>query len=176
MSILNLKLSSPAKGVMRLFSAALVALAVVCPSTASAQTQTTGKALRVHLKSGTYHCYLLASEPVINFEDTKCKVSSPELTTEYSMSEINYAHFGEYDAASITDIESTLTIDLSDPDRVVINGMKADGSVVLYNITGVELRRTNADGTGAASLGLTGLEKGIYIIQTKETSFKIYRK
>ena len=79
------------------------------------------------------------------------------------------------DPASVDEIESSLIVDLNDPSVVVIRGMTASGAVTLYNLSGVMLRQTSADESGTAELEVGDLVSGIYIVTTKETTFKVYK-
>ena len=147
----------------------------VCAPGIVAQTSDVGHALMVQMKNGDKQYFMLADEPLITFEDYKCKIVSNELSADFEMSEIEHAKVLKLDPASVDEIESSLIVDLSDPSVVVIRGMTASGAVTLYNLSGVMLRQTSADESGAAELEVGDLVSGIYIVTTKETTFKVYK-
>ncbi len=142
----------------------------------SAQTQITGNSLLIQLKNGDEQVFMLASEPVITFNGGDCMIKSIDFSATYAMGDINLARFVYTDPASVNEIETALVVDLSNPERVVIHGMTARGEVRLFDLSGVELRRCSADDCGEASLDLSGLPAAVYIVNTKETTFKLYRK
>lgn len=142
----------------------------------TAQTQISGNALLVQMKSGESQVFMLASEPVITFDGGDCIVKSVDFGATYAMSEIDFAKIVYADPASVDEIQAALVVDLSNPECVVIKGMAANGAVRLFDLSGVEVRRTSADDCGEASLSLSGLSSGVYIVNTKETTFKLYRK
>ena len=149
----------------------LVGAAAVC-----AQTEVSGNALLVQLKSGEQQVFMLSSEPVITFDGGDCLVKSLEFNASYAMADIDFAKFVYADPASVDEIQAALVVDLSNPDFVVVKGMQAGGTVRLFDMSGIALRRASADDCGDASLCLSGVAKGVYIVNMKETTFKLYRK
>lgn len=157
-----------------LFLLAIILSAAFAPSV-SAQAQQEGKSLLVQKKDGTKHYYLLANLPVITFADDKCSIKSSDFSAEYPMYEIDFARFVD-SSAGIDEMKSEVVVDLRDPNRVRILGLAADSAVSLYNLSGVMLSSTKADGSGTAEIITESLPAAVYIISSKETTFKIYRK
>lgn len=139
------------------------------------QTQPDVKALMVQKTDGTKLYYSLPSKPVITFADGLCKIESADVSASYPMSEVDFATFVDV-PAGVGEVESGVVIDLSDPLSVRISGLKPAGAVRLFNLSGVMLRETVADGSGCAAVSLESLPQGVYVIFTNETTFKIYRK
>lgn len=153
----------------------VVLLAAILPHPASAQAQQEGMSLLVQKTDGTKHYYLLANLPVITFADDKCSIKSSDFSAEYPMYEIEFARFVD-SSTGIDEMKSEVVVDLSDPNRVRILGLAADSAVSLYNLSGVMLSSTKADGSGTAEIITESLPAAVYIISSKETTFKIYRK
>ena len=142
----------------------------------SASAQETGKALKVHMNNGDPQFFMLSSEPVVTFEGTDCVIKSSDFTARYDMGDVYFAEFVDHTTAIDEEMKSSLTVDLTNPDAVVIRGMNPGSHVALYNLAGVLLVAADADGDGAVTLDISALPAAVYIVTSKETSFKIYRK
>lgn len=175
--MLTLNLKSAAGKLARLRILAMLVVAVaVCAPLMSAQSADRGKALLVQLKNGDKQYFMLSDEPVITFADYKCQIESQELSAEFEMPLIDHAKVVDFDPASVDEIESALIVDLSNPSVVVIRGMKANGNVSLFNLSGMMLRGTSADESGTAMLEVGDFATGVYVVTSNETTFKIYKK
>ncbi len=166
-------LTSPAQ-LLRMLAA--IVLSLMACLHASAEESMSGPALRVHLQSGEKQMFLLASEPVITFAKEKCHIASADFSADYDMAEIQHADFVADASAGIAEKEFSLVVDLSNPEFVTIHGLEADTQVSLYSIAGVAQRVAKADNSGTAVITLAGLQSGVYIVTTNQTTFKIYRK
>lgn len=144
-------------------------------STVSAQ-ETTGKALKVNMKSGEPQFFMLANEPIITFDGNECHINSVDFSTKYDMSTIDYAEIVDHTASVDEQLKNSLVVDLTNPDRIAIHGMSPDSKVTLVNLAGVVLRQTQADSEGSAILTVSDLPGAIYIVSSKETSFKYIKK
>lgn len=142
----------------------------------SAAEPLSGPALRVHLSSGEIEMYLLANEPVITFADDHCLIKSSDFSADYEMAKIDHADFVADASSGIEDQEISIIVDLSDPEAVTVYGLESNAPLSLYSIAGVALGATKADESGTASISLAGLQAGVYIVTTNQTTFKIYRK
>lgn len=140
------------------------------------EARESGQALKVQLTSGTAQYYMLASSPVITFENDKCMIKSDEFSTQYDIPDVAYAEIVDHTASADEHFATTLSVDLSDPSCAVIRGMESGSAVTLVNLSGINLSQTAADDNGTATVRLSELPKGIYIITSKETTFKIYKK
>ena len=172
---LNLKLSRCALAAMRRF-AVLAGCLVLFASMSVADAQETGKALKIHMNNGDPQFFMLSSEPVITFDGSECVIQSSAFSARYDMTEVNFAEFVEHTAALDEEMKAALTVDLTDPNAVVIRGMSAAGNVAVYNLTGVMVASSVADSEGTAVVDISQLPAAVYIVTSKETSFKIYRK
>lgn len=102
-------------------------------------------------------------------------IESSEFSSTYPMYEIEFAKF-VVAASGINEVEKSIVVDLSDPMFAKIHGLTPGVSVGLYNLSGMLLRREVADQDGDVSVGLENLSPAVYIVTTKETTFKIYKK
>lgn len=149
---------------------------ILCGAFAHAEIELTGKALMVQKHGGEQHYYLLAGQPVITFDGDECKIVSDDFSATYPMYEIEYAKFVDKKSSGITENESSLVVDLSNPERVSIYGMQPGMAVSLYDLGGRMLRSVTSDSEGTAIISLDNLPKAVYIISSKATTFKLYRK
>lgn len=138
--------------------------------------QETEKALKVHMNNGEPQFFILSSEPVITFEGNECVIKSSEFSARYDMGDVYYAEFVDHTTAIEEEMKEALTVDLSDPDVIVIRGMKPDSPVAIYDLRGMFLSGTAADSEGTAVLSISSLPAAVYIVTSNETRFKIYRK
>lgn len=136
----------------------------------------TGTALKVHMNSGDPQFFMLSSEPVITFEGSECVIKSSDISARFDMGDVYFAELVEHTTAIDDEMKASLTVDLTDPNAVVIRGMNSGSHVSLYNLSGVQLRSADADATGEAILNISELPAAVYIVTSKETSFKIYKK
>ena len=175
--MLTLNFKSAVQKFVRLKTLMMVlAVLAVSGPVLSAQSTNSGKALLVQLKNGDKQYFMLADEPVITFADYRCQIESQELSADFDMTLIDHAKVVDFDPASVDEIESAFIVDLSNPSVVVIRGMKPNGNVSLFNLSGMMLRHTSADESGTAMLEVGDFASGIYVITSNETTFKIYKK
>lgn len=155
-----------------------LALAVLVMSVSvGVSAATTEKALLVQLTNGDRVIFRLATDPVVSFADDKCSIKSDDFSAQYSMPDIEFAKIIDSDVSSSVDEPThAVVVDLSNPDEVRISGMKAGTEVVLCNLSGVVFRRVTSDEAGVAVLNVSELSDAVYIVSSKETTFKIYKK
>ncbi len=168
----SIRTSFVAKG-LSMIAAALILSAPM--STVSAQERT-GKALKVNMKAGSPQFFMLATEPVITFDGAECHINSVDFSTKYDMSQIEYAEIVNHTASLDEQLKNSLVVDLSNPDRIAIHGMAPDSKVTLVNLAGVVLRNAKADSEGSAIITVSDLPGAIYIVTSKETTFKYIKK
>lgn len=175
--MLTLNLKSAVRLLVQRRILTMLAVAItLCAPVVTAQSADRGKALLVQLKNGDKQYFMLSDEPVITFADYQCHIESQELGADFEMAMIDHAKIVDFDPASVDEIESALIVDLSNPSVVIIRGMKANGNVSLFNLSGMMLRQTSADESGTAMLEVGDLATGVYVVTSNETTFKIYKK
>lgn len=175
--MLTLSLKSVSRAIASL---RVQALLVVCLFGAApvltAEEAATAPALMVKMKNGDKQYFMCGDEPVLSFIDNVCHIESLEQSADFDMSLIDHAKIVKVDITAVDEIESALVVDLSDPAVVTIRGMKAGSPVAIYNLSGVKMRSAEADGEGYVSLEVGSLASGVYVVSSKETTFKIYKK
>lgn len=159
----------------RLWAIMAVMLMAAAMSTVRAQ-ETGGTALKVHMKTGAPQLFMLASEPVITFEGTECRIVSAELDARYDMSEIDHAEIVAQPASVEEQLKDQLVVDLTNPGQIIIRGMTPGAEVFVVNLAGVVLRRAGADADGTALIDVSDLPAALYIVSSKDTTFKYIKR
>ena len=143
-----------------------VAVVAVCGAfSVSAQEEVT--LLTVTMKDGTSQQFNLPDKPVITFEDGKMLIASGAMSGEYDFSSVSHFSFEKGQMlASIEDVtvdDKTFTFSFTDNANVYV---AAPGltSVALYTLLGTQLDNAKADTNGAATLDISALAPGVYIV------------
>ena len=125
---------------------------------------------------GTVSKFALGDSPVMTYRGADVIVTCGEQTVETSMEAVASCVFNTERVQ--TGIEA-----LPLPPRgeqlsfafgsASFEGMKAGGSIVVYTLDGKAVASAVADAEGRASVSLTGLGRGVYILRTPDKSYKI---
>lgn len=150
---------------------ALLTAFLAFPGTLSASDTTT---LLIQARDGSTRQYLLSSKPVITFKDNLCLVKGDGVSADFDMADIEYVKILENSAVSETINE--IKIDLRDPNFVKLSGLTMGDNVTLYDLNGFKLKEAEADSSGFCELEIYDLSTGVYIINNKKSTFKIYKK
>lgn len=175
--MLTLSLKSVSQAIAGLRIPALLAVCLLgAAPVLTAEEPVTAPALMVQMKNGDKQYFMCGDEPVLSFIDNVCHIESLEQSADFDMSTIDHARIVNLDITAVDEIESALVVDLSDPAVVAIRGMKDGSPVAIYNLSGVKMRSAEADSEGSVSLEVGSLAAGVYVVSSKETTFKIYKK
>ncbi len=175
--MLTLSLKSVARSFASLRMMALLALCMAGAAPAvMAEDPVTAPALMVQMKNGDKQYFMCGDEPVLSFVDNICHVESLEQSADIDMATIDHARIVNLDITAVDEIESALVVDLSNPAVVTIRGMKGGSPVAIYNLSGVKMRSGEADAEGSVMIEVGSLAAGVYVVSSKETTFKIYKK
>ena len=115
-------------------------------------------------------CIALADSPVINYTNNQLHIATTTQLYDINVAEvINYTF-----TATDTGIQNLMQIqkDIS-AGQVVINGLPANSVVELITVNGHHSEQLKASPTGQATLNLGQYPKGVYILRTANSSFKI---
>lgn len=150
---------------------ALTALCALAVTTASAEV----KYLIVSRTDGSQASFALADDPVV-------KNTASELTVESTASSItvpftdlvNYT-FSETGIDAVKEITTEETHSYRDG-KVTFTGLTPGSQILVFSMDGREVLRSNADADGFASVDLSVLGSGVYIVRTGSSSFKFIVK
>lgn len=149
----------------------LLAGMIMLPTIATASDN---PVLLVQHRDGTSHQYLLTSGPIITFNAETCSVNGDGFSADFNMEDIEFAKI--VDSSAVKEVETEVKIDLRDPNFVTVKGLAPGSELSLYDLFGIRMQSVKADSDGSASIELYGLPSAVYIVNCKETTFKIFKK
>ena len=165
-------------GLKATFLAAVLAVGAV-PAFAQEQVESPATQLLIHLIDGNEEYFQLADSPVITFEGLNCVIKSKDYEVTFPMSEIKEAKLVDENVAVAPVAEAKkVTIDLTNPNFAVVNGIEPGAPVNVYAVTGTLVATGVADNQGRAEVDLSGLQAGsVYIVSVdSNNNFKLYKK
>lgn len=142
-----------------------VAVVAICGAFSASAEEVT--LLTVTMKDGTSKQFNLPDKPVITFEDGKMLIASGAMSGEYDFSAVSHFAFEKGEKlAGIEDVtvdDKTFSFSFTDNATVCV---AAPGltSVALYSLQGTQLDAVKADANGAATLDVSSLASGVYIV------------
>jgi len=119
----------------------------------------------------------LGAAPVITHDATNSlTVDGSEATVCVSMKDVvNYHFSNETDAIDEKTMPAGEQMNMNDG-QVVVQNLKAGDAINVYGIDGTVRYRGVASADGVASVSLSELGAGVYIVQTPHASYKILVK
>jgi len=130
--------------------------------------------LVVNAKDGTKTTFGLAEEPKISFSNGELNIVSSSQSFSISLADIQNYSFAE-ESTGIGEVIKDGSAKL-DNGFVVFNGLAAGSKVVAYMQDGKLVKESKANSNGTAIIDLSGLPKGILILQTNKTNIKILNR
>lgn len=132
-------------------------------------------------KSGSVEAFDLFAHPDVTLEGTNLVMTTDATRIEYPLADIS--HFTMSDAAIYDPVEDIAVgvQELQQADAslrfkagdITFDHLRANAQVRIFNQAGIQLGLAIADGDGHVRLSLRPFGKGIFIIQTESTTFKI---
>lgn len=153
----------------------VLGLPALAGGVAAAWAQSGVQTLKVQLRNGGSQYFRLSEKPVVTFDGAKCLIASASLSAEYLMADIECAVIVEQ-SSGVTELERKVVVDYTDAGNLVLRGLNMGSAVRLADVAGRVLRVVVADSDGCASIDLSSAPKGVYIVSSKEITFKVYRK
>lgn len=155
---------------MKKLKTILLLLLLVGGSTSvSAQT-----ALVVMQKSGGSVYYSFDDNPKVMFSGDNMVISTSKTVVEYPIANLFSFSFDDM-ANGILDINSDCAnVKLTD-NMIVVTGLADNDVVSLYDVKGAKVASSKSVG-GVVSLSIGNLPKGVYVVKSKNVSYKIVRK
>lgn len=154
---------------------AVLTLAVLSATpTTWAQTEKKQMCVVIHETDRTT-AFALETRPVVSFTETDVKLECNDIIVLYSLDRYLKMTIGEGTPA--TGIKTT---DDEPSTMFTVTGStitaKGCTSLALYTVDGKQLASTKADADGTATLSISQLTAGIYIININDKSFKIIKR
>lgn len=130
--------------------------------------------LVVNAKDGTKTTFALTEEPKITFSEGELSVVSSSRAFSISLAAIQNYAFSE-ESTGIDEVIKDGRFKLENG-FVVVNGLSAGSKVSAYMQDGKLIRESKADSNGMTVFDLSGLPKGILILQSNKTSIKVINR
>jgi hypothetical protein len=159
----------------------MVAALMLLPAMSRADDATvTVQYLVVTQNDGSVTKFALTDVPVVSFDGYSIVVTAAGEVLKFDLIGVTNYAFSEKDVT--TGITNT-TVDGSDVTKpsfktgsAGFSGLKSSSTILVYTISGNPVTAVKADVEGSATVDLSQLPKGIYIIKTPGKSYKIVNK
>lgn len=130
-------------------------------------------ALVVAFHSGSTQTYALADSPKLSTQNGLLTIVCKGETLQASLGDVANCHFV---AAATAIIQPTASKAAYSEGRVVIGNETAGSTVVVASLNGTRVAEAKVGSDGQATVDLTRLPQGVYIVKSLHTSMKIIRK
>ena len=130
--------------------------------------------LIVNAKDWTKTTFGLAEEPKISFSNGELNIVSSSQSFSISLADIQNYSFAE-ESTGIAEVIKDGSVKLENG-FVVFNILAAGSKVVAFMQDGKLVKESKADSNGTAIFDLSGLPKGILILQSNKTNVKILNR
>lgn len=150
---------------------AMAALAMAIPAAA----QEPADAVLIHEVSGNVVEYLFSNKPVASFDADDFVMTVGSDVVRYPVANIAKITLRiTSDPSGVAEIENLVSIRISSG-SLEITGMEPGAEVTVYDLGGLRVAGGVADGSGCFRENLSGLEKGVYMVVTKDRTFKFVK-
>ncbi len=157
----------------------IITLFAVFSTTMAAMAQHVDKAYTMHVNTadGKSVDFKFETEPTATFNEGEMTIEATSGTpVKFVMDNVtNITFSGE----AVTGIETTTTSKSSmsvyaAADGIVINGMKANSKVAVYDASGSQIATAYSDANGHAVVTVNK-QKGVFVVSTPDNSFKFIK-
>ena len=150
------------------------ALCLACNSIGFAAAPNDVMTLKIHLKDGSSATYELGADAKITFENANMCYSSRDYKFDIPLSDIS---LWSYDArpAYLGEIPSDGIIITQKGDIISLSGLEKGVDIKVYSIDG-KLIYSDRSSSGQINIPAEGWNKGVYIINAGNSTFKIMKK
>ena len=135
-------------------------------------------AIVVCQKDGTVARFAFTEKPVVTYSAGELMMTTNKTSVQYPMNRLLKIYFDVAEVPDGIDVEVTQPEDVQFTFRdgvLVVSGGEAGAIVNLYRLDGVSAGQFRLDGNGSVTIPTGSLSKGLYIVKTKQVSFK-FRK
>ena len=127
---------------------------------------------------GTMAKFAFTEKPVVTYSAGELVMTTNKTSVQYPMNRLLKIYFDVAEVPDGIDVEVTQPEDVQFAFRdgaLVVSGGEAGAIVNLYRLDGVSAGQFRLDGNGSVTIPTGSLSKGLYIVKTKQVSFK-FRK
>lgn len=131
--------------------------------------------LVVLTRDNAKHMFVLADRPEVTFEGTDLVVTCVNSTTTFALPDVIRFTYMNATAAVEELTEEQTQVDFKEG-VIIVNGLKANATVVVYSVDGKLVRKLTARNAGNYSLDLSELPSGVYIVRADSVTYKIAKR
>lgn len=134
--------------------------------------------LVIELKNSKSHTYSLREKPILKFKNGEITVENNDIYAAYPIADILKYYFveGTTDIPEIGQEAGNVRFTYTDGECILVEGIRDNNLVHVYDITGKSCPADITNEGETIKISLSGLNKGIYLININgKHTFKIYR-
>ena len=127
---------------------------------------------------GTMAKFAFTEKPVVTYSAGELVMTTNKTSVQYPMNRLLKIYFDVAEVPDGIDVEVTQPEDVQFAFRdgaLIISGGEAGAAVNLYRLNGVAAGQFRLDSNGSVTISTERLSRGVYIVKTKQFSFK-FRK
>ena len=135
----------------------------------------------VVLSDGSVNAYLFSEKPEVQVSAEMLTLTTTRQTVVYSYPEVKQFMLGD---ASISELPLPIESIADESDsrleyesgNIIMYSLRPFSDIYIYDVSGHCVSQCRADANGNASLPLSNLARGIYIVKTETTTYKIQKR
>ncbi|MDO4511714.1 MAG: T9SS type A sorting domain-containing protein [Bacteroidales bacterium] len=124
-------------------------------------------------KDGSTVSYSLTSLPTASFEGTVFVFKAGDVTVNFPVDDIDNIAFGE--PTAINDVKQSHITFAVTATQIATSGLSAGDMVEVFSIDGKNLASARADQDGAATVNISALSQGVYVVKAGKQTYKILK-
>lgn len=151
-------------------------LLLACLSLTTAMATGEPNTLVVKLLSGETTDYYLYTKPKLLFTGSELIVKSDSYEASYQLSQLDRYYFIHSDINVVDSPEGDTPGMSRNGERLVFSGLLPNATVSVYSTSGNEVGKVKATSDGCATLSLSPLPQGVYIVKYGNVTTKIQKR
>lgn len=155
---------------------ALISTLLLCVFSLTGYAENKAEALVIELVSGETATFILKEQPKLTFSGGELIIKSGECETSYKVSDLQRYTFKFAESSGITqsaDKSQTIT---QTAGHIRLDGLSPDTQIKTFSVNGILVATDAADSNGSATISVSNLPKGVYIIKYGDKSTKIKKQ
>lgn len=132
--------------------------------------------LVIKLRSGETVEYLLSAQPKLTFSGAQLVVKSDAYEAAYDLAQLDRYYFIRTVTDGIDATQDVQGVLSQSGDRLSFSGLLSGTVVAVYSTTGAAVSSVKAGDDGRATLSLSGMPRGVYVVKYGNVSTKIQKR
>lgn len=161
---------------LRIFRAFMLGAIAVCCAAPTVMADELKDGLIVHMHNGKTVKYILEQTPVVTFVGDKLHIESTVVKDDHKLSDVDKFTFDKV-STSLDDLTAGDYLISVIDNHVLLQGFTPGSSVTLTDLQGRIVTRAVVATTGEATVDMTELVAGVYVVATTGgKTFKVLKK